>query len=119
LAVWFSCTAHCTLEMMTANKPLACCDNAKVGSNPSQTPASPEQCVCGWVKSGGYTFSKSASLVNAPTDVLLLFALSSSCEESLAAPALPKLIFSPPELSANWQFAFRAALPVRAPSFAS
>jgi hypothetical protein len=119
LGPWFSCAVHCTLEMMTADKPLACCDNTQFGSNSSRTPASPDQCVCGWAKSGGYTYSKSASLVNAPTDAVLLFTVSSPCEQFSTDAALPKLIFSPPGLSASWQFAFRAALPARAPSLAS
>jgi hypothetical protein len=119
LGTWFSCTAHCTLEMMTADKPLACCDNTKFGSNSSQAPASPDHCVCGWVKSGGYTFSESTPLVIAPTDALPLFTLSSPGEESFTDPALPKLIFSRPKFSTSWQFAFRTALPARAPSLAS
>lgn len=118
LGTWFPCTVRCSMEMMASVEPLACCDNSKVGNDSSQTPASSEQCVCTWMRSGGYAFQKCAPL-NAPEDVLLLFTLSPHIEESPTDPALPKFVFSPPELSTSWQFYFRTASPPRAPSIAS
>jgi len=119
LGTWFPCTVHCSLEMMASAGPLPCCDNAKVGSNSSQPPASPDHCVCSWMKSGGYAFSKCAPLVSSPDDVLLVFTLSPLSEDSLTDLTLPKLIYSPPKFTTSWQFSFRTALPPRAPSVAS
>lgn len=44
----------------------------------------------------------------------LAFTLEDSCSGGLAPPGA-----APPELVHTWQFSFRAALPVRAPSLAS
>jgi hypothetical protein len=119
LAAWYACTLHCSLEMMTSDEPLACCDDAKVASHSNHTPVSPDHCVCDWVKSGGYALSKCVALAPAPDNVLLLFTLPSFREDSLTDQSLPKPIDSPPEPVASWQFSFRTASPPRAPSMVS
>ena len=115
LGMWFSCTVHCTMEMTA----LACCSGTKLGNNSNQTPASPEHCVCDWIKSGGYGFQKCAPLATAPQATLFLFVVSSDGEASQISPSLPTPNSSPPKFPVNWQFVFRTASSPRAPSFIS
>ena len=117
LGTWFPCTVRCSLEMMAMDKPPACC--SEVGGKSSPQPADSDHCVCSWMKSGGYAFSKCALSVTAQDVVTILSILSPLGEDSLTDPALPKPNYSPPGLATFWQFSFRTALPPRAPSTAS
>ena len=119
LGTWFTCTVRCSLEMMAVGNSLTCCDNGNLQSNASHTPTDADHCVCGWMKSGGYAFTKNISLAYGPNHLSLLSAISSSDGESLTDPALPRINFSPPELPTAWQFFFRAASSPRAPSLVS
>jgi hypothetical protein len=53
--------------------------------------------------------------------LLLIFLATAFMSEAIASPPVSSttLVSAPPDLPTRWQFAFRTALPVRAPSLAS
>jgi hypothetical protein len=116
LTLWMSCTAHCALEMTKeTGQALARHINTKIAVDSGQIPGDSHSCVCSWMQSGGYHCPENISLAVSPEFILL--SVLPLTENSLTGPALPKVIFSPPELPANWRFSLRTASPPRAPSF--
>ena len=112
---WAPLTAHCQLEHLTGSELLRChCgDEAPVSDS---SPCGDSNC-CGW-ESGQYKLPESQPLTSTP----LLFEVSPVLPvTTVPSENVYEFVSSaaPPELPQNWQFVFRAALPVRAPSFAS
>jgi hypothetical protein len=106
-------TAHCLLETIPGLSFLRCCNHSDAAPH-QDSDCQSDGCVV--VESGAYRIEDNPSfavpvLAVVPpsfTDLLL--------PEPQAAPPLPAIVPSPPELSARWQFFFRTALPPRAPS---
>lgn len=120
IAFWASMTNHCALERIPGLEFLACSPQSEA------TPHQPSDCgdendVCATVESGLYSAPESQIAAGKAPVIAMAFALSLlsdlSSLESSESRMLPEP--SPPELACAWQFSFRAALPVRAPSFAS
>jgi hypothetical protein len=116
LALWASCVIRCEAAKLTCSTALACCDAAS--DDCGGKPASPDHCVCGWVKSGGYIAEINTASVQHPVD-LIVFVHPVDVKAPLPTARSTELIFAPPELRPSWQFAFRTAAPPRAPSFVS
>jgi len=97
---------------------LACCDHEEAA-----TPHEDEDCqqdACASVESGDYRTQEHEPLLVSPDHISIkvsavVVELSSLRDEV----SLRILATAPPEQHHIWQFAFRTALPVRAPSFAS
>src|SRR5688500_11569259 len=116
--LWAPITSHCQLEAIPSlTALLACCDHEE--SAPHQDNDC-EQDACASVESGDYRTQEREALLVAPDFVALEVAavvieLASLPDEV----SLGIFTTAPPEQHHIWQFAFRTALPVRAPSLAS
>lgn len=116
LALWSACTINCEIVNLAAAEMASCCDEQD--GKEQRTPAQPDRCVCGWIRSGGYIAEKTVVPLPLPVD-LPLFAFPGCVEVPMPDAAASELIFSPPEFLTSWQFSYRAALSPRAPSFVS
>ena len=117
--LWVPITSHCQLEAIPSlTALLACC-----GHEETATPHEDQDCeqdACASVESGGYRTQEHEPLLVSPDYIAIkvsagVVALNSLPDEV----SLGILTTAPPEQHHTWQFAFRTALPVRAPSSAS
>ena len=115
LAMWLPATNHCLLENVSFAEIDHCCTAEK--STPEKSGSSHDCMTCNAVENVSYKFEQD----NAFTFGLpILFALLLQPDvESDSQSFVPIENFARPDLSSSWQFVFRAALPVRAPSFVS
>jgi hypothetical protein len=112
MVCWAPITAHCSLEKLPGLKFLQCAGDSNS--------ADCEGDSCASVESGFYKIQDHPELTISFTSLPLKFVAASI--DQVFKPLLlsaPKLTVAPPELSQSWQFAFRAVLPVRAPSLLS
>lgn len=113
--LWLPLSSHCTWEHLPGLELFSCHSEAET------EPHQDDDCQtdgCAAVETGSYKIEEQPASIPAQ---LLLPCLTSMLPTGTttplnlgSAPASP-----PPELSRNWQFAFRAAAPPRAPSFVS
>ena len=117
--LWAPITSHCQLEVLPVfAELLGCCDHEE-----KQAPHQDNDCeqdVCATVESGDYRTQEHDPLFVAPDFVAskivpLVIELGSLPDEV----SLGIFATAPPEQDHTWHFAFRTALPVRAPSLAS
>jgi len=116
-AAWLPLAAHCRLESLPGLAFLSCADE-KACHQGTDSPGSGECCS---FESAEY-FLPSHQPDVSPALVLALPPFESPTELVRGLPesvALGVLTAAPPDLPASWQFAFRTALPPRAPSLAS
>lgn len=113
LALWLPATMHCQLEMLTGLKALACCLHEDAAPHQDNDC---EQDSCAVVEAGLYPAI--ISVTKAPIPCLALVFLLPDLESfAVSAPNSVDLIGPAPlGLSQQWQFAWRTALPPRAPS---
>lgn len=120
VAFWALMANHCGLELIPGLDFLACSPQAEA------SPHQPSNCgddsdACATVESGLYKSEQSEFSVGKaflPVVALAVALLSQTdAPESSAGQFLSQ--GSPPELLKTWQFSFRTALPVRAPSIVS
>lgn len=113
---WAPLTAHCQLEIIPGFEFLACASHCAPHSN-SQAPDSDACCA---VEYSHYKPEDHQPLVFPECFVLLL---EQTPAEQQIVPLIDArsdaLVPVQPELLTSWQFFFRTALPVRAPSIAS
>ena len=109
LLLWVPITAHCNLENVPGLEFLKCAADSEAGKDCDGD-------ACAQLETATYKISDTHSDFLPPA----LTSLSSLLlmEFPLAEPAAA-VIEIPPELSSGWQFAYRTALPPRAPSFVS
>lgn len=118
--LWAPVTSHCLLERLPGFEFLSCCqhDESDRTAGHEQEDCSGDSCAV--VEDGFYKIQDNGDAVPAPT-LTIAFLLEVLSEQRLAAndssgdvlrAALP-----PPTLQACWRFSYRAAVPVRAPSF--
>jgi hypothetical protein len=115
LALYGLASMHCILEGVPGFDFLkTCCFVATGASSPKDCES--DECV---VENADYRAEEQA--VSAPQPLLLLALLSFVIEAPLPESQVASLAASgsPPELARFWQFAYRTALPPRAPSIAS
>lgn len=113
--LWLPAVAHCQLESLTGLEFLQCHE----ATSDKHTSSKDCDTCCAVEKS---QFRSVQQRLNAPSpDLLPLFLtvvlISESLESSPVVSFAP--VAAPPDLPARWQFIFRAALPVRAPSSVS
>ena len=117
LGLWLGATNHCSLEEIPGLNFLMCCDH---GDTAPHQDNDCETDGCAAVEDGLYKTEDSRVTAAAPFLVLRVCFLPT--EEEQAAPRVVLsdfLTVASPELRVTWQFFFRTALPVRAPSLAS
>lgn len=114
LAAWMPAASLCLAECAGVVEHGECCADESGG----KSDAAAHHCC--FVASGLYKSHDNQTLVTAP-NALATAQLPSpiSVAPSSRIPASSLLTASPPDLPVTWQFSFRAALPPRAPSFAS
>lgn len=113
LAFWSLASNHCQIETLSGLTFLECAAATATESHCNDS-------ECAGVEAGGYKVEERESLlpVLLATAVLAPLILPAEPLETGAAPAVSLTVASP-EFPRSWQFISRAALPVRAPSFAS
>jgi hypothetical protein len=114
--VWLPVASHCDLEHLPGLEFLACCDHADTA------PHQDDDCetdLCASVESGICKTEEQG--VSAPFPDLWPALLAARTGEEWADSAAPRIATTSDaiELPQRWLFLHRAALPVRAPSFAS
>jgi hypothetical protein len=120
VAFWALVTNHCGLELISGMEFLACSPELEAA------PHQPGDCgdendACAAVESGLYRAEESqVTAAKAPViAVTCAFAVLSDLAARECSTFRVARDASLPELARSWQFSCRAALPVRAPSFAS
>ena len=117
--LWVPITSHCQLESIPSlTALLACCEHEETSAPHEDQDC--EQDACASVESGDYRTQEREPLLVIPDHIsievaVVVVELSSVPDKislSILTPAAPKQ-------DHIWQFAFRTALPVRAPSLAS
>lgn len=115
--VWVPLTSHCKLEGLTGLEFFRCATEA------SHAPESGDPCEgneCCAIESAKYqAFRQQVILPALFQAVLPAEDLSALTVVPPAQIYLSLLAAAPPERSSSWQFSYRTALPVRAPSDAS
>jgi hypothetical protein len=116
--LWLPVSVHCQLEQIPGLEFLSCCDHEDT-SGPHQD----DDCAgdaCAVLESGLYKLEEHQVPLPAPASVGAALAAfpTSLASDSAAAGALVRGN-DPPDFPRPWQFTSRAALPPRAPSFAS
>jgi hypothetical protein len=114
---WAPITWHCNLEVLPVLNFLACCEHDEAGGPHQDNDC--QQDGCATVESGDYRTQDYDPLFVAPD--FMPVAMAAVLELSFLPDEVSVGIFTtaPPEQHHIWQFAFRTALPVRAPSSAS
>lgn len=117
--LWVPITSHCQLESIPSlTALLACCEHEDASAPHEDQDC--EQDACATVESGDYRTQEHDPLFVAPD--LVASEIAATVTELGSLPdkvSLGILATAPPGQHHIWQFAFRTALPVRAPSLAS
>jgi hypothetical protein len=117
LGLWLGATNHCSLEEIPGLNFLMCCDHGDTAPHQDNDCETDD---CAVVEDGLYKTEDSRVIAAAPLLVLPVCLLPSEAELAATRAVLSDfLTISPPELPTTWQFSFRTALPVRAPSVTS
>lgn len=113
--LWTPITSHCLLEQVPGLGFLACAsDCASTGDSDNDADA------CQSVESASYKIEDSQPLVSDFTfAVALLKPILAFDRPPQKDPSLASRTDTPSDIPSAWQFAFRTALPPRAPSLAS
>ena len=115
VALWPLATSHCDLEQLPGFAFFACTEES-----PTAAPHQDNDCEtdsCASIESGFYKTEDSQQVPTPPLALSELLTAVLVTELSSVSNFDPETI--PLELSRNWQFSLRAALPPRAPSFVS
>ena len=111
--LWVPITSHCKLELIPGLEFLHC-----VGDTPTKSNCDGDSCQT--VESGAYKTQDNDDIVPLLVLTIDVLALVPSADASaLESGSIGVFTASPPELPNGWQFVYRTALPVRAPSIAS
>ena len=114
---WVPLTAHCQIESL-AGLELFSCQSAGEGPTSSGSHCDDSSC-CAW-ESAQYHPPRNLPLTLVPMFAVVLPVLLSAESDNLPTRVGVSLLTTgPPEMPRIWQITFRAALPVRAPSFVS
>lgn len=120
LALWVLAVNHCRLELVPGLAFLKCCQHESSEKTAGHHEEDCEDDACAAVEEGLYKAESNPITAVRPTFVVLASFLTARLERD--PPALTAHVHSadiPPELPNAWQFAFRTALPPRAPSLVS
>lgn len=112
--LWAPITWHCHLETLPALDFLACCAHEETQPHQDADCASDG---CAVVESGDYKTSEQQLFVSPP---LAIAPPGGEPAKQVPDAASQRIAMKPPPPQfRTWQFTFRTALPVRAPSFVS
>lgn len=117
--VWVPLQSHCRIEALTDLGLLRCSTEEHHGAEQTGDPCGDDDSCCA-VEFAKYQSPRQQEII--PSFVVAIDPAADFCVHSRHQPAeicLDILTAAPPDLPVSWQFSFRAALPPRAPSFAS
>lgn len=115
--LWLPASAHCELASVSGLAFLACSSDANYLDKPC---SDSDKCGCFAAEKSQYNAGQLRVTIPLPDFLIGSFVPLRDAVNSLPAEvSLGILTAAPPQLLKTWQFASRAALPVRAPSFAS
>lgn len=117
LALWLPATMHCALEAAGINSAAPCTEGCR-STDHHDVPRD----ACDVVESGAFKPAADTATILPPALLAcrLCFVFLTAPTASLPPPVgVSDRIVSPPEVARTWHFTARAALPARAPSFAS
>jgi hypothetical protein len=115
IALWLPVTLHCELEAIPGFEFLACVTNQEADSAKSHCEDS-----CCSVERAAYKIDQVRQTLPMPELLPVVLATLLNAEVVLSGRNFPEpLVSAPPDLPRTWQFVSRAAVPPRAPSFAS
>jgi hypothetical protein len=116
--VWAPVTSHCLFEKLPGFDFLSCCTH-----NDAAAPHGDDDCsndACATVEQGFYKLKDNGDIVPQPGLAIAFFldavALQVTVKDSGGEAV--RTARPPPHLAPAWQFFYRAAVPVRAPSLA-
>ena len=114
---WVPLVAHCQLESITGLELLRC---QSAGQTPAPGSSHCDDASCCTWESGQYHSPQNQPPILTPVYAVVSPLAMFVPEHTLSADlGVSVLTTAPPEMPKIWQFSFRAALPVRAPSLAS
>jgi len=117
VAVWPLVASHCKVEQLPGFQFLACVES-DTGTTHQEGDCETDSCAS--LESGFYKTESGWLTVPPPLALLSPFLTMLSLKGAGSIPASSNALeTAPPELPVSWQFSFRTALPVRAPSLAS
>ena len=120
LALWVPATVHCRLEQALSLELLSCCPHEDAEKTPAHHESDCANDGCAAVESGFYKQEEPEVTPGRPLPALVvLLAPHMDCGPKCVWVLVAAVSRFPSELAQCWQFSFRAALPVRAPSFTS
>lgn len=115
--LWLPASAHCHLESIPGLDFFQCAVDDQPACDPGRDC---DDCGCFALEKSQYNSTQIRLTIPLPVLQLVLFMPSPPLAAVLPVEvSLGFLATSPPRLLQAWQFAFRTALPVRAPSLAS
>ena len=114
--LWVPVTSHCLFERLPGLEFLSCCTHPE-----SSSPHENEDCsddACAIVEGGGYKLKDNGDVIPKPALEIAFLSLTSEAMVKDSGGEPLRAASPPPHLAPAWQFIFRVALPVRAPSLA-
>lgn len=112
---WLPLVAHCQVEGVTGLEGLRC---QAITADTSSGNSHCDDSCCGF-ESAQYRLPSNQTVATAPLLAVVLPVLACLADDAPAERTSLLLATSPPQPPKPWQFSSRAALPARAPSFAS
>ena len=116
--LWVPITSHCMFERLPGLEFLACVPHVDASSTPQKQHCADEACAV--IEEGSYKIQDDGDLVPKPvlTIAFLLGVVTGEATVKDSGGEPLRAAHPPPHLAPAWQFADRAAVPVRAPSLA-
>ncbi len=118
VALWVPATAHCDFEAIGFDEIFHCANDHHAPSADAKSSDTCEVVENGWIKRASSEIDLTASATACVCLICIVTPLSLSLRD-VPPLSLSERAAAPPELIRTWQFVARAALPARAPSFAS
>jgi hypothetical protein len=113
---WLPLTTHCRLESAFDLRTVSCAsDDACHG----ESHGAESNNLCCALEKSHYRSDASRLKLSPPDSSVILHSILATPHEAPAPVCAVDSVAGPQELRTSWQFSFRTALPVRAPSLAS
>ena len=112
--LWVPVTSHCLLERLPGLEFLSCCTHDAVPCEDEEKDCAADSCAV--VEEGFYKVQDNSDIVPEPVLLSVAFLLDVISAHWMQDPSGESLGVSPPHLPSSWQFVYRTAAPVRAPS---
>jgi hypothetical protein len=120
VTLWVPATLHCRLEQALSLELLSCYPHEAAEKTPAHHESDCANDGCAAVESGFYKQEEPEATPGRPLPAQVVWVAPHLDDAPKCVRVLVATVSRfPSELAQCWQFSFRAALPVRAPSFTS